>query len=252
MSEKQSSFNFLATNQRSIHIISEVLVMLGITVYFYRKNSELQDIVKKLHHQIEDQENVIDELRNRVDMFGTNISSSFTQIQETFNQQQEDIARLSSLVQLSQNARSAKNVKNIKNTKNARNVTKPKSKKTVKNVSNTTSVRNSLKPQAPKKVTRDRKMKSPIEEHIIPTINNAQFTNNTDEDILSEIRDDLDELDKELEQEEEVEQIEEEEQEEQEEDYTEEEVDTDNGTHVRFSDFEDPSSVSGSQIHILA
>lgn len=51
-------------NGQLIHIITEVVVLLGITMYFSNKNKRLQSLIEELSQRIEEQDDQIQKMQN--------------------------------------------------------------------------------------------------------------------------------------------------------------------------------------------
>ena len=77
MASKRKEFNILE-NKQLVHIISEVIVLIGLTFYFSSKNKKLMGHIEELAQRLEEQEDHIQKLENSVQQL-TNILSQINQ-----------------------------------------------------------------------------------------------------------------------------------------------------------------------------
>jgi hypothetical protein len=62
----------LIDNKQMVHIISEVVVMLGMTFYFSSKNKQLQGYIDELSQRLEEQEDRVHKLEGTLQQLNTN------------------------------------------------------------------------------------------------------------------------------------------------------------------------------------
>jgi chromosome segregation ATPase len=80
MSSKRKEFN-LFENKQLVHIVSEVVVLIGLTFYFSSKNKKLMGHVEELAQRIEDQEDHIQKLENTVQQLSNAMTQAVQRIQ---------------------------------------------------------------------------------------------------------------------------------------------------------------------------
>jgi uncharacterized coiled-coil protein SlyX len=80
MSSKRKEVN-LFENKQLIHIVSEVVVLIGLTFYFSSKNKKLMGHVEELAQRIEDQEDHIQKLENTVQQLSNAMTQAVQRIQ---------------------------------------------------------------------------------------------------------------------------------------------------------------------------
>lgn len=96
---KSSEVSRILDNKQIIHIVSEVVVLIGIIFYFSSKNKKLTSNVEELAHRLEQQEDQIQLLTQKLDSLGQQMGNGFMQMGQTLSQTADVVNELASKVE---------------------------------------------------------------------------------------------------------------------------------------------------------
>ena len=87
----KSNESKLFDNKHLIHIVSEVVVIFGITFYFSSKNKKLTSNIEELSQKLEEKEDHIEKLEETVKQLSQKLDTVITQMNNGFNQMGQNI-----------------------------------------------------------------------------------------------------------------------------------------------------------------
>lgn len=92
----------LFENKQLIHIVSEVVVLIGLTFYFSSKNKKLLGHIEELAQTVEQQEDRLQKTEQAIVQLSTDIGKSLEQFARRIKEQDLEISRLNELVSQTQ------------------------------------------------------------------------------------------------------------------------------------------------------
>lgn len=88
-----SAENKLIDNKQMVHIVSEVIVLLGMSFYFSSKNKTLQSHIENLSQRLEEQEDRIQKMENLLNQIPARLNDSLTAMNHNIEKNMEECYR---------------------------------------------------------------------------------------------------------------------------------------------------------------